>query len=57
MRVVLTNTLNAAFGEDDQSRAEEVARILEDIATKIRNGEESGNLRDRNGNTVGNWTL
>ncbi len=47
------NTDNAAF--EAECRAEEVARILEKLAKKIRNGSEGETLRDINGNTVGNY--
>jgi hypothetical protein len=35
----------------------EVARILEEIAGKLKNGETSGKCVDVNGNSVGGWTL
>ena len=57
MKLTITNTDNAAFGEDDQSRAMEIARILVEVSAEIRNGEECGTLRDYNGNKVGTWTL
>ena len=48
------NTDNAAFGDDDN---EELARILEDTAAKIRNYLPPcrGVLVDAFGNTVGQW--
>lgn len=56
------DTDNAAFGEDDDlDRADEVARILHQLADHL--GEAVGFLpagdavRDINGNTVGRWEL
>jgi hypothetical protein len=47
-------TDNAAFGEDDTDKAYEVARILEDVARRIREDLEFAHrLRDINGNRVG----
>lgn len=46
----------AAFGDNDMDRREEVARILEDAARKVRNGDIANhyvNLYDYNGNAVG----
>jgi hypothetical protein len=38
--------------------SQEVARILEDLARRIRaEGLEEGKLRDKNGNTVGTVTI
>lgn len=49
-------TDNAAFGDRMSSDClEEVARILEDIARKVRYGNEGGACRDVNGNSVGSW--
>ena len=46
-------TANAAFEAD----GEEVARILEECARKVRRGETAGLLMDVNGNRVGKWNL
>lgn len=43
---------NAAFGENP---AEEMARILRDIAERIEQGQENGKARDINGNSIGSW--
>lgn len=48
-------TDNAAFAED--SATEEVARILEDAAKRLRDGVRTSTLRDSNGNTVGQFSL
>ncbi len=45
---------NAAFQEDEASA---VAEILEEAATKVRDGEQDGRIRDVNGNRVGFWTF
>ena len=57
------STSNAAFGDNNDradrtewtARAEEIARILEAVAARVRNGEDCGNCHDYNGNTVGKW--
>lgn len=49
------NMDNAAFGDDDESRAEEIALILEGLASRIRRfSDPDGHLlADSNGNNVG----
>lgn len=47
------DTDNEAFTD----KAEEVARILREIAKKLVQGSTGGNARDYNGNTVGSWVL
>ena len=49
-------TGNSAFEEDARG---EIARILEELADKIRDGKEPSTLQDYNGNTVGNidWNI
>lgn len=48
---------NAAFGEDAQTTAYEVARILRVTAEKMEAGRMSGRCVDYNGNTVGTYEL
>ena len=48
-------TDNAAF--DDDNDADEVARILRDVAYSLVSGTRTGVLHDVNGNLVGNFTL
>ncbi|MCW1844150.1 hypothetical protein [Prosthecomicrobium hirschii] len=48
-------TENAAFGETDQERRDEVARILIETANKIKAGAWHGAARDANGNRVGSF--
>lgn len=43
---------NAAFGE---SRADETARILREIAKQVERDWLDGFARDSNGNAVGEW--
>jgi hypothetical protein len=50
-------TDNAAFGDTDSVRAEEVARLLREIAEDLDNGEVCGPVIDLNGNKVGTWDL
>ena len=49
------NTDNAAFEGDIALKYEEVERILEDLKTSIAINN-SGLVRDINGNTVGQWS-
>lgn len=49
-------TDNAAFIESS-APCDEVARILVEVADKLRAGQERGLCRDSNGNTVGTFTL
>jgi len=51
---ITINTDNAAFGESEQEKAEEVARILSGIVKRLQAGSiPDGKLKDINGNTVG----
>ncbi len=43
---------NAAFGDCPM---DEAARILRDIAQKLEGGQNAGNIRDINGNTIGQY--
>lgn len=59
MRFNLTFKMdNAAFGEDESEQASEVARILRALARGLEetNGRH-GNVRDVNGNRVGEWGI
>lgn len=47
------NTDNAAF----EDKEEEISRLLKEVSRKIENGISSGNLKDLNGNNVGNFDL
>jgi hypothetical protein len=49
------STDNAAF--QDGNRNSETWRILREIADKLANGDESGYVRDVNGNSIGKWEL
>ena len=54
MAITITiETDNAAF--NDNSDNQEVARILNELASKIERND-CGGLRDINGNTVGCWS-
>ena len=49
---------NDAFGNDDEcQRNDEIARILEDAASRVSGACASGALRDSNGNKVGRFNL
>lgn len=49
---VLINIDNAAF---EDGRDAELARILREVADKLDDGVSAGNVRDYNGNTVGDF--
>lgn len=56
------STSNAAFcdpntgDEDEYYEAQEIARLLEEIAEKIKSCNfESGSVMDYNGNKIGAW--
>ena len=53
MKIEFT-TSNAAF---DEYGDYEVARILEDIAEKVKAGRSGGVIMDINGNRIGEWEL
>ncbi len=61
MKFTLTIDMdNAAFGEDDNARSDEVARILRKYATYFDSmglGSHSGAIHDFNGNIVGSWEV
>ena len=48
------NTDNAAFQPDASL---EVISILEHVVRQLDAGQTGGNVRDSNGNTVGEWKL
>ena len=56
---LVIETDNEAFGENPTEAGGEVARILEKLASELREGSllpgETGRLKDINGNTVGGW--
>lgn len=56
MFILKINTNNDAFQEDKRG---EIARILEDIADKIRQGKEPTKPINYNGNSCGNidWNI
>jgi hypothetical protein len=56
---VTIKTDNAAFGESDEEKAQEVARILRGLANDLEFVFPDGNrgLYDYNGNRVGSFTL
>ena len=49
MFTLTIKTENAAFEEDPRG---EIARILEEVVTKIHKGEEPSRINDINGNSV-----
>lgn len=56
MFTVTIDTDNAAF-DSTSGKQREIARILKEIAGLVRAGEDSGKVRDANGNTVGSWEI
>ncbi len=52
------STSNAAFHDSGPTaRADELARILRDIADSVEAGNEAGAARDNNGNRCGGWDI
>lgn len=49
-------TTNAAFDDGADGRLETM-RLLEHARSQLREGNMRGNLRDLNGNIVGNWSF
>lgn len=47
------NTANDSF----ENLEAETAKVLADIRKRVLRGETAGNVRDSNGNTIGNWKL
>lgn len=50
-------TLEIELGNAAMCEAEHVAEALEQIAQRVRGGEDDGRVRDLNGNTVGTWSV
>lgn len=51
-------TDNAAFGDGNiTDERYELARILREVAKRLESGEDSGAVRDVNGNKVGQFSL
>jgi hypothetical protein len=58
MKLTLTMEMdNAAFGDHDYERGDEVGRLLGKVGEKISDGYTEGGLMDYNGNTVGHWEV
>jgi hypothetical protein len=55
--VTITNTDNAAFGDDETDARAEAARIIRKAAEAIEQGSDRGRLRDINGNSVGSFEV
>ncbi len=51
------DTDNASFGETEEERREEIAKTLESLARKIRNGYDAGLVMDTNGNRIGSFSI
>lgn len=54
------STDSAAFSEgmdDGEVNVYEIAEVVRDVARKIDRNATSGTIRDRNGNTIGSWSL
>jgi hypothetical protein len=54
MFTLTIDTGNAVFADDPRP---ELARILESLAVRLPDANDSGTVRDSNGNTVGRWTF
>ena len=55
--LTITNTENAAFGDDETDARAEAARIIRKAADAIEQGSDGGRLRDLNGNSVGSFDV
>lgn len=51
------NLDNAAFGEDESTRAEEIRRILKTVSEQVQAGRDEAAILDSNGNRVGAWRI
>lgn len=57
------STVNSSFcnpqtGEEDEFwKQYETSRVLENIITKIKDGQQQGLVFDTNGNEIGEWKL
>lgn len=51
------NTDNDSFGECDEQRLSEIARLLGHVSDRLRCGWQEGRIRDSNGNTCGEFSL
>jgi hypothetical protein len=56
-KLAIKNTDNAAFGESDDDKRHEIARILREAADKLDQGRDYAACMDFNGNKVGEWSL
>jgi len=45
---------NSAFDED---QSYEVQRILKKVSEQVKNGFEDGEIKDSNGNKIGEWSM
>ena len=50
-------TLEIELGNAAMSTPLNVARALDTVAARLRNGEREGRIRDVNGNTCGTWAI
>jgi hypothetical protein len=55
MFTLFIETKNAAFS--DGASGAEIARILKEITSQVEEGQESGTVKDINGNRVGSFKL
>lgn len=53
--VALIELDNDAFADGNMEH--ELSRILQTLAKKIEGGNKDGNIRDGNGNSVGNFAI
>jgi hypothetical protein len=48
---------NDAFGQNDWTNGQELARLLREVADRVAAEVRSGTARDSNGNSVGAWSI
>ena len=49
--------LDEKYNNDGSLNYGEVSNVLKEIANKVDQGYDEGNVNDANGNTVGSWSI
>lgn len=50
-------TLKIEIGNDAMQNNEDIVQALHSVIAKLESGSQYGNIKDINGNTVGNFSL
>jgi hypothetical protein len=56
-RTTFSLTMNLTGATFDYDKEGETARLLQEVAAKVRDGAVSGPIRDGNGTTIGSYTF